>query len=228
MDEMPRRRITRRLMLLSTATFLLVGSSKAHARIIKGELPWEPTGGNPPAAAKLGLWKFFSGEEDRAMEALADRLIPPDSETPGGKDSGSAVFVDRQLAGAYGEQDGLYVRPPFQAGAKNQGHQSEAGPRELYRKGLAALDRASRARHSGKSFADLSDAEKDALLQSLESGDLKLDGADGKAFFDAGDQGRADGLLCRSDLWRQPRYGRLEDDRLSRRPLQLSRLGRPT
>ena len=62
------------------------------------------------------------------MEALADRIIPPDPQTPGGKDSGCAVFVDRQLAGAYGAQEGLYVRPPFINGAKNQGPQSEGGP----------------------------------------------------------------------------------------------------
>ena len=184
MDEMPRPRITRRLLLLSTATLFVTGASKVHARIIAGELPWGSNGGNPPVAAKLGPWEFFSGGEGRAMEGLADRIIPPDRQTPGGKDSGSAAFVDRQLAGAYGKQDGLYVRPPFQAGTKNQGHQSEGGPRELYRKGLAALDRASRSRHSGKSFADLSDAEKDALLQSVESGDLKFDDADGKAFFE--------------------------------------------
>jgi gluconate 2-dehydrogenase gamma chain len=184
MDEMPRRMMTRRLMLLSSATLFIAGSSKIHARIINGELPWIPNGGNPPAAAQLGPWTFFSGEEGRTIEALADRIIPPDPETPGGKDSGSAVFIDRQLAGPYGQQDGLYVRPPFQSGTKSQGHQSEAGPRELYRKGLEALNKASKDKHSGQVFADLSDADTDALLQSLERGDLRLDGIDGKAFFE--------------------------------------------
>ena len=37
----------------------------------------------------------------------------------------------------------------------------------------------------------------------------------------------AGGLLRRSDLWRQSRHVRVEDDRLSRRALRLSRLGRP-
>jgi hypothetical protein len=31
------------------------------------------------------------------MEALVDRLIPPDPETPGGKDAGCAIFTDRQM-----------------------------------------------------------------------------------------------------------------------------------
>jgi hypothetical protein len=43
--------------------------------------------------------------------------------------------------------------------------------------------------------------------------------------FRARSQRRAAGFLRRSDLWRQSRHGRLEDDRLSRRALRLSRLG---
>jgi gluconate 2-dehydrogenase gamma chain len=118
------------------------------------------------------------------MEAIADRIIPPDPQTPGGKDAGCAVFVDRQLAGPYGRQDGLYVRPPFHAGTPNQGPQSEAGPAQKYREALAALDRACKAKYVGKAFAELPDSDMDAVLKGLESGDLKLDGVDGKSFFE--------------------------------------------
>ena len=111
------------------------------------------------------------------MEALADCIIPPDPQTPGGKDSGSALFIDRQLAGPYGRQDGLYVRPPFMKGTKSQGHQSEKGPAQEYREGLAALDRGCKAKFDGKAFADLSDQDKDAVLNGLESAEFKLDGA---------------------------------------------------
>ena len=116
------------------------------------------------------------------MEAIADRIIPPDPETPGGKDAGCAVFIDRQLAGPYGQQDGLYLRPPFQAGMKNQGQQSEAGPTQRYRSGLAALDKACKTKYAGKEFAELSDNDKDNVLGELERGELKLDGSDGQAF----------------------------------------------
>jgi gluconate 2-dehydrogenase gamma chain len=163
-------------MLLFSATTVRAGS-------IVGQLPWTPNAGNPPSKIKLGPWEFFTGEEGRTMEALADRIIPADSETPGGKDSGCAVFVDRQLAGPYGRQEGLYVRPPFQAGAKNQGHQSENDPAQQYREGLAALNQASNAKYS-KSFARLSDDDKDAVLKGLENGEFKLQGIDGKAFFE--------------------------------------------
>ena len=117
------------------------------------------------------------------MEALADRLIPPDPDTPGGKDAGCAVFVDRQLAGRYGRQGGLYVSPPFIKGTKEQGPQDEDGPAVQYRKALAALDQYCR-KQKGGAFASLSDADKDGIIGDLESGAAKLDGVDGQAFFE--------------------------------------------
>jgi gluconate 2-dehydrogenase gamma chain len=177
------RVFSRRSLLLSSAALLISTSSRSTAKIIAGALPWEPNGGNPPVAAKMGPWEFFTPDEGRAMEALADRIIPPDPQTPGGKDSGSAVFVDRQLAGGYGEQQGHYVRPPFIKGLKNQGAQTEGGPRKEYRDGLAALDKTCMAREGGKRFADLADDRKDAVLKDVEDGKLELEGVDGKSFF---------------------------------------------
>jgi len=173
--------VRRREFLAGTA-MLLFSATTVRAATIAGQLPWTPSAGNPPSRIKLGPWKFFTGEEGRTMEALAECIIPPDSETPGGKDSGCAIFVDRQLAGSYGRQEGLYLRPPFQVGAKNQGRQSEKGPAQEYREGLAALDRACKGEF-GKSFADLSDENKDAVLSGLESGEAKLEGIDAKLFF---------------------------------------------
>jgi gluconate 2-dehydrogenase gamma chain len=133
----------------------------------------------------MGSWVFFTALEGRNMEALADRIVPPDPETPGGKEAGCAIFVDRQLAGPYGAQDGLYLRPPFMKGGVNQGPQSEGGPRKQYRDGLAALDRACRAKFGGKTFVELAEPDQDAILHGLESGDVKFDGTDGKLFFAA-------------------------------------------
>jgi gluconate 2-dehydrogenase gamma chain len=173
----------RRDVLAGTAT-LLLSSPAIQAEAIFGELPWWPNAADPPAAAKPGPWLFFNSAEAAAVEALADRIIPPDPQTPGGKDAGCAVFLDRQLAGPYGRQEGLYVRGPFQTGEKSQGPQSEAGPAQKYREGLVALDRACQSRHAGKSFAELSATDQDTVLADLESGALKLDGVEGQSFFE--------------------------------------------
>jgi len=175
--------VRRREFLAGTA-MLVFSATRVDAATISGQLPWTPNAGSSPSRIKLGSWEFFTGEEGRAMEAIADCVIPPDPETPGAREAGCAVFIDRQLAGPYGRQDGLYIRPPFLTGTKSQGSQSEAGPAQKYREALGSFDRACKSKYSGKAFADLSAAEQDTVLKGLESGDLKLDGADGKAFFE--------------------------------------------
>src|SRR3979490_1997458 len=171
----------RRDFLGGTAT-LELRTMNSRATVISGGLPWTPNAGSPLVPVRPGPWHYFPSDEGRAVEALADRIIPPDPQTPGGKDSGCAVFVDRQLAGAYGAQEGLYVRPPFLARSKSQGSRSEGGPRREYREGLAALDRACQVREGGKRFADLADDRKDQILKDLEEGTLRMEGVDGKSF----------------------------------------------
>lgn len=174
----------RRRDLLATTAILIASGLVARAGTIAGELPWQPDAGSPPQPIRPGPWVNFTGAEGAAVEALADRIIPPDPQTPGGKDAGCAVFIDRQLAGPYGRQEGLYTRPPFMKGTPQQGPQSEAGPAQQYRAGLAALDRYCHSARGGKAFADLSDAQKDEILVGLEKGTIALDGVDGKAFFE--------------------------------------------
>jgi len=122
------------------------------------------------------------------MGALADRIIPPDSQTPGGRDAGCVVFIDRQLAGPYGSREGLYVSGPFHPGSKQQGPQSPQTPSELYRTALAALERYCRGENVqgslGKGFAELTAEHQDAVLSGLESSKVQLEGVDGKAFFE--------------------------------------------
>jgi gluconate 2-dehydrogenase gamma chain len=174
--------VSRRHLLASTA-FWLVGSLSARAAVIANHLPWAPNAGSPPVPVKPGPWLFFTGPEGRAVEAIADRIIPADPQTPGGKDAGCAVFIDRQMAGPYGRQDGLYTKPPFLKGTPQQGLQSEAGPAQQYREGLAALDRYCRSKYPNKAFAELADSDKDEILSGLEHGKVKLEGTDGTAFF---------------------------------------------
>jgi gluconate 2-dehydrogenase gamma chain len=178
-------RITRRQLLGSSAVMLLALNSRSvGAAIVKGGLPWTPGSADPPTAAMPDGWKFFTPQEAPAVEAFVDRLIPPDPQTPGGRDCGCAVYIDRQLAGPYGRFEGYYMSGPFQEGTKQQGPQSPITPAQQYRKALAALDAACRARFANRPFVDLSDGQKDEVIAGLENGSLKLDGADGKKFFE--------------------------------------------
>jgi len=173
----------RQFLLASSAVALLFVSRTGRATVISGGLPWTPGSADPPTPVIPGGWHYFTPQEAATVEAFVDRLIPPDPETPGGKECGCAVYIDRQLAGPNGSFEGRYMLGPFQQGTKEQGPQSPVTPKQQYRKALAALDAACRGKYGGKDFAALSDDQKDEIIKGLEDGSLKLDGTDGKAFF---------------------------------------------
>ena len=183
MDSQTSLRLSRRLFLTSAAIFLTTSASVVHGRTIQQEMPWAPGAADPPAQVRPGPWAFFTSDEAATIEAIVDRLIPPDDHGPGGKDAGCAVFIDRQLAGPYGRSEGLYTRPPFMPGSSTQGYQNPASPAGRYRNGLKALaDQVGQSR-SGKAFHELTAAEQDKILSALEDGSVKLKDVDAKAFF---------------------------------------------
>ena len=176
--------INRRRLLGSSAVLLLMNSPAARGSVIKGTLPWKPGAADPPDLVTPGGWKYFTAQEGATIEAFVDRLIPSDDLSPGGKDCGCAVYIDRQLAGPYGRNEGWYMSGPFQDGTKQQGPQSPVTPAEHYRKALAALDAACRAKFGNRAFVALSDAQKDDAIKGLEDGSLKLGGVDSQNFFE--------------------------------------------
>lgn len=181
-DGSSRSRLSRRSFLVSTAALLVVATD-ARARTISGGLPWRPGAASPPLQVRAGPWVFFTPDEAATVEAMVDRLIPPDERGPGGKDAGCAVYIDRQLAGPYGIGAGLYLQPPFMPGAATQGYQAPDQPAARYRNGLAAVTEYVKATFAGKSFRDLSPAEQDQVLTGLEKGTIKPKGINGVGFF---------------------------------------------
>jgi gluconate 2-dehydrogenase gamma chain len=177
---------TRRKLLASIAFALSAGSvSNAFARTISGSVPWLPFTASPPEVAPAEGWAFFTQEEAVTVEAIVERLIPADDLSPSGKEAGCAVFIDRQLAGPFGDSRKLYMQPPFHIGTTTQGLQSGITPAERYREGLAALDAYCRQTFSGKNFAALDPTQRDQLLQAMEDKKLNpADPADQRALFE--------------------------------------------
>jgi gluconate 2-dehydrogenase gamma chain len=178
----------RRRDVLTGAALALVGGAAARAGVIRCELPWRPDAASPPPRVEPGPWQFFTSEELPTIEALADRIIPPDPQTPGGKDAGCVVFLDRQLAGPYGSAAGLYERGPFIQGVEQQGPQSSKTPAQTYRAALQALDQYCREGRGsgmprGKRFAELAPDAQDEVLHGMEGGAVKLPGVEAKQFF---------------------------------------------
>jgi gluconate 2-dehydrogenase gamma chain len=195
---------SRRHFLASASIFpILAFTGAAAGRTISGDLPWRAFAGDPPKPVNPLGWHFFTPDEVSTVEAIVDRLIPVDSLSVGGKEAGCAVFIDRQLAGAFGKSSRLYMKGPFTAGLPTQGYQGELTPEGRYRDGLRAINDYARTAH-GKNFGQLTHADQDALLAGLESGkiDLKLaQGLSSRAFFELILQNTMEGFFA------DPLYG---------------------
>ena len=174
-----------RRTFLTFAAWFFGTTSLTRAAVIHNHLPWAPHPNSAPEMVRPGPWQFFTLDEARAMEAIVDRIIPPDPETPGGKIAGCAVFIDRQLKGPYGSNQGLYTAGPYTKGTKEQGPQSALSHAELYRKALAALDKHCKSTQGGKAFAELDAAAQDDVLRKIESGEVKFETVDAQGFFSA-------------------------------------------
>jgi len=135
-----------------------------------------PAPPDPPLALNATEYAF--------VEAAVDTLIPGDALSPSGSACGVAVFIDRQLAGAYGSGARLYRNGPFVKGKTEQGYQLPLTPREFIQAGVAATNALTRAKY-GKPFDGLAEADRIATLTALETGAEELPELGGKAFFEA-------------------------------------------
>ncbi len=102
--------------------------------------------------------RFFTEEEALTIAAAAARIFPSDESGPGADEAGVVIYIDRQLASAYGRDYYRYTQPPFEPGVPEQGWQGKETPRELYRAGLAGLGR----------LHLLTPAEQDERLKQIE------------------------------------------------------------
>lgn len=153
------------------------------------------------APSGSGVSQFFNPRERITVDAVVARLIPNDELGPGAREAGVTDFLDRQLAGPYGKGDNFYRGGPFQAGTPEQGYQLAFTPAECFRTGLARLEEASAKRHGGKPFAQLSEADQDALLTALEKGEVDMGPLPGKVFFQMLLDGTMEGFFS------DPMYG---------------------
>jgi gluconate 2-dehydrogenase gamma chain len=177
----PHRRIfLRQVAAVVGAAPLSLGSTVA----IAATAPASGGAVAPEPAPIEHAWRFFNGDEARAVEAAVARIIPTDETGPGATEAGVAAFIDLQLAGAWGDGAHLYRQSPFLPGTPQQGYQLAFTPAEMLRLGFAKLDESSRKAH-GAAFADLTAARQDELLALAEQGKLDFGPLPSAVFFGA-------------------------------------------
>jgi gluconate 2-dehydrogenase gamma chain len=152
------------------------GDAVVDAQAPAGQVP-APVGrvASDPAAVSHA-YTFLSAPEAAFIESAVDRLIPADDLTPGGTDCGVAIFIDRQLAGAWGTGDRLYMQGPWQKGVPTQGYQSPLTPAEFFRVGIASTNAYTR-KTLQKDFDRLTADQQVKVLQDLEQGKVTFEGS---------------------------------------------------
>jgi gluconate 2-dehydrogenase gamma chain len=138
-----------------------------------------------PAAALEPVshaYTFLTAPEAAFIEAAVDRFIPADDLTPSGTESGVAIFIDRQLAGAWGSGDRTYMQGPWQKGKPTQGYQSPMTPAEFFRAGIGATNGYCRKTYQ-KDFDRLTVDQQINVLQNLEQGRITFETVPAQEFF---------------------------------------------
>jgi gluconate 2-dehydrogenase gamma chain len=166
------------------AAVLHDGELGAPPQTFRGAVPWvEGTADAPPGASGSG-YVFFAAAEAQFIEAAVARLIPNDDVGPGAVEAGVPFFLDRQLAGRFGQGDHYFLGGPWPKGTPEQGYQSRFNPGQLYRAAIAAIDKYVGSKFNGMAFHQLPTDGQDAVLKDLESGEIKLEGGvESKTFF---------------------------------------------
>lgn len=149
------------------------------------EVPYTPAA--PPDPNVL---RFFTPHEAQTVEALTARILPGTPDDPGAREAGVVTYIDTMLATDEGFPEKTYRHPPYamtyegdtppantgqqviwipKAEATRYGYQSILSPREVYRLGVAAVDRYSNARFQ-RDYVDLSEAQQDQIIADMVSG----------------------------------------------------------
>jgi gluconate 2-dehydrogenase gamma chain len=147
----------------------------------------------PPAAGDVYL--ALTATEAAFFSAAYDTFIPADKMSPSGTDCGLVAYIDRQLAGAWGNGARFYRNGPFLQGKPEHGYQLPLTPREFFAAGIKAANAWTRKTH-GKDFDRLAPAERDATLKAMEAGTAEFADFNAKPFFEALYQSAMEGFFA--------------------------------
>ncbi|TBL72715.1 gluconate 2-dehydrogenase subunit 3 family protein [Paenibacillus thalictri] len=164
----------------------VIGGAIAGGFRKKTETPAPETPAAPaPASVDFNQAPMFMTQQQlQIAEAATERIFPKDELGPGAAELGVAFYIDHQLASPWGVNAHEYRMGPFVKGEATQGDYQSIARHELITMGFQALEEESKKKYQNKSFIELADAEKDAILTSMEKGEIMVvNGITGKTFF---------------------------------------------
>jgi gluconate 2-dehydrogenase gamma chain len=166
----------------------LVGAGLAGTAVASGLAPAAPAGAQTPASAAPAPTPqsepllALNETEHAFVVAAVDSFIPADELSPSGSDCGCAVYIDRQLASAWGGGAKMYRAGPYFKGKPEQGYQLPLTPAEFMSAGIAAANEWSRKTY-GHDFDRLDANKRIEALQAMEAGKAEFANFSSRAFF---------------------------------------------
>jgi gluconate 2-dehydrogenase gamma chain len=167
----------------------LLGAGLAGTAVAAGLTPDTPAQAQTPAAPVAAATSpqaepllLLNETEHAFVVAAVDTIIPADELSPSGSDCGCAVYIDRQLASAYGGGAKMYRAGPYLKGKPEQGYQLPLTPAEFITAGIAAANVWSRKTY-GRDFDRLESDKRVEALKAMEEGNAEFGGLSSRAFF---------------------------------------------
>ena len=167
----------------------LVGAGLAGSVVASGLTPVNPatpavaqTPANAAPAPQAEPLLALNETEHAFVVAAVDTLIPADELSPSGSECGCAVYIDRQLASAWGGGAKMYRAGPYFKGKSEQGYQLPLTPAEFMSAGIAAANEWSRKTY-GHDFDRLDADKRIEAMKAMESGKAEFVSFSSRAFF---------------------------------------------
>jgi gluconate 2-dehydrogenase gamma chain len=178
-DDNANNPIRRRNFLMGAGTALAASLAVSDAPASADTQAAAPAAAAAPQAEPLLV---LNETEHAFVVAAVDTLIPADELSPSGSDCGCAVYIDRQLASAWGGGAKTYRSGPFVKGKPEQGYQLSLTPAEFFSAGIAAANEWSRKTY-GSDFDRLASDKRVEALKAMEEGKAEFANFNSKAFF---------------------------------------------
>jgi gluconate 2-dehydrogenase gamma chain len=166
----------------------LVGAGLAGTAVAAGLTQGQPAqaqaaaAANAPSAPEAEPLLALNETEHAFVVAAVDTLIPADELSPSGSDCGVAVYIDRQLASAWGGGAKMYRAGPYFKGKPEQGYQLPLTPAEFFLTGVAAANAWSRKTY-GRDFDRLEPDKRVEALKAMEAGKAEFANFSARGFF---------------------------------------------
>jgi gluconate 2-dehydrogenase gamma chain len=165
MSGQPRRRFLREMVAIA-------GAAPMASALAESAAP-APASAPAPALSPVPRgYLSFNAAEAAFMEAVLNVMCPADNYSANGVDCGLAFFIDRQLAGGFGQGAGHYMSGPWAPGMPQAGLQLPMTPEQFFKAGLAAVDAQAQQRY-GKPVDQMAPADIDAFLVLLHAGQVQ-------------------------------------------------------